>query len=102
MQTWRMQIVAEDGGLLAKNQAIWRYVYGSLWIVPCLIVHAVYPLRGWQIIGLLFTVSLFLWPFSMYLDRKHRQGVPDRMAQTKLVQLPPKSKASTSPAPKAD
>ncbi|MFM8257039.1 MAG: RDD family protein [Polynucleobacter sp.] len=26
MQTWRMQIVAEDGGLLAKNQALWRYV----------------------------------------------------------------------------
>jgi len=102
MQTWRMQIVAEDGGLLAKNQAIWRYVYGSLWIVPCLIVHAIYPLRGWQIIGLLFTVSLFLWPLSMYLDRKHRQGVPDRMAQTKLVQLPPKSKTSAAPAPKVD
>ena len=44
MQTWRIQIVAEDGGPLAKNQALWRYVYGSLWIVPCLIIHAINPL----------------------------------------------------------
>ncbi|WP_108508749.1 RDD family protein [Polynucleobacter acidiphobus] len=102
MQTWRMQIVAENGRPLAKNQALWRYVYGSLWIVPCLIVHAIYPLRGWQIIGLLFTVSLFLWPLSMFLDRKHRQGVPDRMAQTKLIQLPPKAKVSATSTPKAD
>ncbi len=28
MQTWRIQIVAEDGGLLAKNQAHRRYGYG--------------------------------------------------------------------------
>ncbi|NCX67040.1 MAG: hypothetical protein EBW95_05905, partial [Burkholderiaceae bacterium] len=55
-----------------------------------------HPLRGWQIIGLLFSVSLFLWPLSTYLDRKHRQGIPDRMAQTKLVQLPPKSKVTAT------
>jgi len=71
-----------------KKQAFWRYVYGSLWIVPCLVIHAAYPLRGWQIIGVLFVVSLFLWPLTIYIDRKNRQGLPDRIAGTKLVELP--------------
>jgi hypothetical protein len=61
-----------------------------------LLVHAIYPLRGWQIIGLLFAVSLFLWPLSIYLDRK-RQGIPDRLAQTKLVQLPSKKELEAQP-----
>lgn len=101
MQTWRIRIIAKDGRPLARNQALRRYIYGSLWIAPCLIAHTVYPLRGWQIIGLLFAVSLFLWPLSIYLDRKHRQGIPDRMAQTKLIQLPPKSTDQATPTPKA-
>jgi len=96
MQTWRMKLITDQGLPPNKKQALWRYVYGSLWIVPCLIVHAIYPLRGWQIIGLLFAVSLFLWPLSIYLDRK-RQGIPDRLAQTKLVQLPSKKELEAQP-----
>lgn len=96
MQTWRMKLITNQGLPPSMKQALWRYVYGSLWIVPCLIVHAIYPLRGWQIIGLLFAVSLFLWPLSIYLDRK-RQGIPDRLAQTKLVQLPSKKELEAQP-----
>jgi len=88
MQTWRIQLITEDGYRPENKQAFWRYVYGSLWIVPCLVIHAAYPLRGWQIIGVLFVVSLFLWPLSIYIDPKQRQGLPDRMAGTKLVEQP--------------
>jgi uncharacterized RDD family membrane protein YckC len=98
MQTWRIQMITEDGLRPSQKQALWRYVYGSLWLIPCLAIHALYPLRGWQIIALLFTVSLFLWPLSMYADRKHRQGLPDRMAQTKLIELPRKPTVSTTQA----
>jgi len=87
MQTWRIQLITADGYRPEKKQAFWRYVYGSLWLLPCLAVHATFPLRGWQIISLLFVVALFLWPLSIYIDRKHRQGLPDRMAGTKLIEL---------------
>jgi len=66
MQTWRIQLIT----------------------VPCLVIHTAYPLRGWQIISVLFVVSLFLWPLTIYIDRKNRQGLPDRIAGTKLVELP--------------
>ena len=39
----------------------------------------------------LFAVALFLGPLSIYLDRKNpkeRQGLPDRLASTRLVELP--------------
>jgi hypothetical protein len=48
-------------------------------------------LEKWQIIEMLFAVALFIWPLSTYLDRrnrKERQGLPDRLANTRLVELP--------------
>jgi uncharacterized RDD family membrane protein YckC len=100
MQTWRIQLITEDGYRPEKKQAFWRYVYGSLWLLPCLAIHAAFQLRGWQIISLLFVVALFCWPLTIYIDRKHRQGLPDRMAKTKLVELPrhPNKKVSSDTA----
>jgi len=38
-----------------------------------------------------------LWPLSIYIDRKHRQGLPDRMAGTKLIELPRYPKKEQAP-----
>jgi len=40
---------------------------------------------------MLFTVALFFWPLTIYLDRKaplQRQSWADRFAGTRLVELP--------------
>ena len=91
MQTWRVKMIGPGGFNLTRRQAIWRYVLGSLWIVPCVILQWLFELEKWQIIEMLFAVALFLWPLSMYLDRTSpllRQGLPDRLAKTRQVELP--------------
>ena len=91
MQTWRVRMIGRDGYRPSKKQACWRYVYGSLWLIPCVILQWAFHLEKWQIIEMLFTVALFFWPLSIYLDRQnslHRQTLPDRFAGTRLVELP--------------
>jgi uncharacterized RDD family membrane protein YckC len=91
MQTWRVRIINRQGYTLGRRQAFWRYVYGSLWVLPCIALQVVLHLQKWQIIEMLFTVALFFWPLSTYLDRSgalQRQSLPDHLAGTKLVELP--------------
>ncbi|MBU3584389.1 RDD family protein [Polynucleobacter sp. 15G-AUS-farblos] len=91
MQTWRVRMIDKSGFTLNRRQAIWRYIFGSLWIIPCVALQAIFHLEKWQIVEMLFAVALFIWPLSIYLDRKdpkERQGLPDRFAGTRLVELP--------------
>jgi len=91
MQTWRVRLIDKGGFTLSRRQAIWRYIFGSLWIIPCVALQAFFHLEKWQIVEMLFAVALFIWPLSIYLDRrgpKERQGLPDRFAGTRLVELP--------------
>jgi len=91
MQTWRVRMIGPDGHHLTRRQAIWRYFLGSLWIVPCVLLQWLFELQKWQIIEMLFAIALFLWPLSIYLDRvspQLRQSLPDRLARTRLVELP--------------
>ncbi|MBU3670621.1 MAG: RDD family protein, partial [Polynucleobacter sp.] len=55
------------------------------------ILQWLFHLEKWQIIEMLFAVALFIWPLSTFFDRRpvtERQGLPDRMAGTRLVELP--------------
>jgi uncharacterized RDD family membrane protein YckC len=91
MQTWRIRMIGTNGFNLTRREAIWRYVYGSLWIVPCIFLQWIFHLEKWQIIEMLFAVALFIWPLSIFLDRRSaslRQGLPDRLANSRLVELP--------------
>ena len=91
MQTWRVRMIGPGGYNLTRRQAIWRYFFGSLWLVPCVILQWLLELQRWQIIEMLFAVALFLWPLSIYLDRVKpllRQSLPDRFSGTRLVELP--------------
>jgi len=91
MQTWRIRMIGVNGLNLTRRQAIWRYVYGSLWIVPCVLLQRIFHLEKWQIIEMLFAVALFIWPLSILLDRRSpslRQSLPDRLANSRLVELP--------------
>ena len=91
MQTWRVRMIDQQGNTLNRRQALWRYIYGSLWIIPCVLLQWAFHLVKWHIIEMLFTVALFFWPLTIYLDRRepmHRQGLADRFAGTRLVELP--------------
>lgn len=91
MQTWRIRMIGPGGYSLTRRQAMWRYFFGSLWLLPCVLLQWYFGLQKWQIIEMLFAVALFLWPLSIYLHRVSpalRQGIPDRLAKTRLVELP--------------
>ena len=91
MQTWRIRMIDVNGFNLTRRQAIWRYVYGSLWIIPCIFLQWIFHLEKWQIIEMLFAVALFIWPVSIFLDGRGaslRQSFPDRLANSRLVELP--------------
>ncbi len=91
MQTWRVRLIGKGGFALTRHQAIRRYLFGSLWIVPCIALQWAFHLEKWQIIEMLFTVSLLFWPLSIFLDRRDalaRQSLADRLAGTRLVELP--------------
>jgi 4-hydroxybenzoate polyprenyltransferase len=91
MQTWRVRMIGRNGFNLTKRQALWRYVYGSLWILPCVLLQWMFHLEKWYIIEMLFAVALFIWPLSTFLDRRNadlRQSLPDRLASSRLVELP--------------
>ena len=91
MQTWRVRMIGRGGFNLTKRQAFWRYVFGSLWLIPCVLLQWAFHLEKWQIIEMLSTIALLIWPLSTYLDRQNlqiRQGLPDRLAGTRLVELP--------------
>lgn len=94
MQTWKVQMVNQDGKILNRSQALKRYAFGSLWLIPAAIILFI-SLRvgnsekmGAYFSIIFFSVTLFLWPLSALLDRKGRQTLPDRWADTRLVQLP--------------
>jgi uncharacterized RDD family membrane protein YckC len=100
MQTWRIQLVNVDGAIMKRSQALMRFAIGSLWLIPAALILFINikmnpsASMGGSVSIIFFSVTLFLWPLSAYLDRKNRQSIPDRWSGTLLVQLP-----STIPHP---
>ena len=100
MQTWRIQLVNEDGAIMKRSQALMRFAIGSLWLIPAALLLFINirmnpgASMGGSVSIIFFSITLFLWPLSAILDRKNRQSIPDRWSGTRLVQLP-----STIPHP---
>ena len=100
MQTWRIQLVNDDGAIMKRSQALMRFAIGSLWLMPAALLLFINikmnpsASMGGSVSIIFFSITLFLWPLSAILDRKNRQSIPDRWSGTRLVQLP-----STIPHP---
>ena len=94
MQTWKIQLISEDGTILKKSQALMRYALGSLWLMPAaLILFIAIKVGDAEKIGsylsiTFFSMTLFFWPLTALLDRQGKQTLPDKWAKTRLVQLP--------------
>ncbi len=94
MQTWRIQLVNDDGAIMKRSQALMRFAIGSLWLIPAALLLFINikmnpsMSMGTSVSIIFFSITLFLWPLSAILDRKNRQSIPDRWSGTRLVQLP--------------
>lgn len=97
MQTWHVKLVQTDGLLLTRAQALKRYAYASLWLIPTIVIYALLrvTLNGslglWPTIELMFAMALFFWPLSCFLDFNNplgRQSLVDRISGSRLIQIP--------------
>ncbi|HEY0588536.1 MAG TPA: RDD family protein [Pseudoduganella sp.] len=93
MQTWRIKLVQPGQAHLPLRTAALRYLLCWLWILPGIVVAYLGDLSNKHKLYALLT-SVLLWSLTAFLD-KDRQFLHDRIAGTRLVQLPkPEKKAA--------
>ncbi|MET0264157.1 MAG: RDD family protein [Duganella sp.] len=92
MRTWRLKVILPGHDRLPTRVAVVRYLLSWMWVLPALVVSAVLGLHKWQALGALLA-GVVLWALTALLD-KERQFLHDRLAGTRLVQLPPLVKKS--------
>ena len=86
MKTWRLQLVSTDGSAVSLKQAIVRYLLAWLWFLPGLIIAWALDTHGWMAIAII-GANMAAWGLSAYLHPS-RQFLHDRIAGTRLIQLP--------------
>lgn len=90
MKTWRMKLQGVHGGAVSTRTAAVRYLLSWMWVLPALIVALALDLHRWQALGAVFA-GILLWSLTALFD-KDRQFLHDKLAGTRLVQLPPPEK----------
>jgi len=90
MKTWRMKLLCKNGNRVSPRAAALRYLLSWLWVLPALIVALALDLHRWQALGAVFA-GILLWSLTAFFD-KDRQFLHDKLAGTRLVQLPPPEK----------
>ncbi|WP_373988071.1 RDD family protein [Duganella sp. BuS-21] len=86
MRTWRMKLQANSGGPVTARTAAVRYLLSWMWILPAVLVALTLDLHRWQALGAIFA-GILLWSLTAFLD-KDRQFLHDKLAGTRLIQLP--------------
>lgn len=87
MRTWRLKLVRPGHVHVAPRVALLRYLLCWLWVLPAAIVCTVFDLQHWQALQALLA-GIVLWALTAFLN-KDRQFLHDKLAGTRLVQLPP-------------
>jgi uncharacterized RDD family membrane protein YckC len=96
MKTWRIRLVARNGGAVTTGRAIWRYLLAWVWVLPGPLLAWALEAKGWMLVWIP-AANILLWALTVYLDPQ-RQFLHDRIAGTRLVTtatMPP-AKPATS------
>ncbi|MTW13185.1 RDD family protein [Pseudoduganella eburnea] len=96
MQTWRIKVVQPGLERLPMRTALIRYLLSWLWILPGIVVAYAADLSSKHKLYAML-VSILLWSLTAFLD-KDRQFLHDRLAGTRLVQLPKPEKKGNKAA----
>jgi uncharacterized RDD family membrane protein YckC len=98
MKTWRMRLVSANGqGRVTPRAAAVRYLLSWMWIAPAGLLCMALGLERWQKLELILA-GILLWSLTAFLD-KDRQFLHDKLAGTRLIQLPPLPKKKKTVAP---
>ena len=97
MKTWRLRLTADGRGRVPLRTAVLRYLLAWGWFLPALLVCAAFGLKGKLEVSAVIAAGIAAWGLTAFLD-KDRQFLHDRLAGTRLVQLPKAAKASKTAA----
>lgn len=92
MKTWRLQVIDPHYPQLPIIKAIVRYLLAWLWFLPGLAVAAQLHLSGW-LIFVVIAINMLLW-YGTKQFSADGQLLHDRMAKTRVIQLPAPAKLS--------
>ena len=87
MKTWRIKVVRAGHPRLPWRTAILRYLAAWGWFAPALLVCAAFGLHAKGEIAIALAIGIVLWALTAFLD-KDRQFLHDRLAGTRLAQMP--------------
>lgn len=87
MKTWRVRLTSGGQGPVPLRTAVLRYLLAWGWFLPALIVCAVSGLHSKVEVSAAIAAGIVAWGLTAFLD-KDRQFLHDRLAGTRLVQLP--------------
>jgi len=96
MQTWRIRVVMADGGPLPMKAAVLRYLLSWMWVLPALVLDYALQLQRWHALYAIFA-GILLWSLTAFFTRD-RQFLHDKLAGTRLIQLPKPVKTVATPA----
>lgn len=91
MKTWRIKLVKVGAAKVPFRNAAIRYLLAWGWFAPALIVRAAFGLHGKGETAAVIAAGIAAWAMTAFLD-KDRQFLHDKLAGTRLIQLPPPEK----------
>lgn len=92
MRTWRIKVTAPGQAGMSLQASAVRYLLSWLWVLPAAIACYLLDLHQWRAVAAI-GLGIALWAATALFD-KDRQFLHDRLAGTRLVQLPkPEKKA---------
>jgi uncharacterized RDD family membrane protein YckC len=97
MKTWRLCVVDGAGLRVSVRSAALRYLFAWGWLVPAFAVRTLFGLHTKTDILIVYSAGIVAWALTALLD-KDRQFLHDRLAGTRLVELPKAGAAATAPA----
>jgi uncharacterized RDD family membrane protein YckC len=101
MKTWRIKVIMVGAVRVPRRAAVIRFVCALGMIAPALLIIHFTKLMTSSAgtrtaLGILFA-NIILWALTVYLD-KDRQFLHDRVAGTRLIELPKRTKKAAAPA----
>jgi uncharacterized RDD family membrane protein YckC len=96
MQTWRLRVTLPGGAPVPLTRAALRHLLAWMWVLPAAIASRAFGLEHWHALGAI-AIGIAGWSLTAFLDRD-RQFLHDRIAGTRLVQLPKPAKTAAARA----
>ena len=100
MKTWRIKLVKLGHARLPRSTALLRFTLAWGWVLPAIVVCYVFGLTDPRSVSAALAIGVLAWGLTALLDRD-RQFLHDRLAGTRLVQLPAPLRQAAAPVPPA-